>query len=275
MSVLKRPGVDIVYDLQGNRAGDPIIFIQGIGVAGTGWEPQVEALSKDYQTVTFDNRGLGKSVPCTGPISIEAMADDVAALMDHLGWESAHVVGHSMGGVIAQDLAVRHRPRVRSLTLMCTFARGKDGARPTPWVIWMSLRTRFGPRSWRRRAFLEMLFPRPHLRMANLQKASEEIGRLVGRDLADSPPILMKQLRAMKRHNIFPRLPELARLPTLIMSASHDPIAKPEYGRQIAEGIPGAVYEEWKDAAHALPIQMPVEVNARVGRFLAEVRKLF
>ncbi|MBX3023221.1 MAG: alpha/beta fold hydrolase [Bdellovibrionales bacterium] len=272
MPVLKRPDVSIHYELKGDQ-GDPIIFIQGIGVAGSGWEPQVEEFSRDHQTVTFDNRGLGKSTPYQGAISIERMADDVAALMDELKWESAHIVGHSMGGVIAQDLAIRHRKRVRSLTLMCTFARGKDGARPTPWVIWMSLRTRLGPRSWRRRAFLEMLFPPAHLRMANLEKASQEIGRLVGRDLADSPPILMKQLKALGRHDISPRLPELARLPTLVLSGKFDPIAKSQYGRMIADGIPGAVFEEYENAAHALPIQLPVEVNRRLREFLSAIPK--
>lgn len=271
MPVLKRPGVSLHYELEGSQ-GEPVLFIQGIGVAGSGWQPQIHALSKEFRCLSYDNRGLGKSVMESGSISIEAMTEDAVALMECVGWKSAHVVGHSMGGVIAQDLATRFRPRVKSLSLLCTFARGKDGARPTPWVIWMSMRTRFGSKAMRRKAFLEMLFPKPHLRNADLEKASEEIGRLIGRDLAESPPILMKQLKALGRHDISPRLPELAKLPTLVLSARHDPIAKPKYGQMIADAVPGSVFEVFEDAAHALPIQLPDAVNARLRQFISSVR---
>jgi pimeloyl-ACP methyl ester carboxylesterase len=150
MSVCKRDGVSIYYELSGQ--GEPVLLIQGIGVAGSGWKLQTDDLSRHYQTLIFDNRGLGQSTPCTSAISIEAMAGDVAALMDQVGWTSAHIVGHSMGGVIAQEFALKYPKRARSLSLLCTFARGRDGARLTPWVLWVSLRTRLGPRAWRRRA---------------------------------------------------------------------------------------------------------------------------
>src|SRR5688572_32125436 len=94
MPLVKRADVDVYCELTGS--GPPVLFIQGVGVAGGGWRPQVSDLAKDFQTLVFDNRGLGKSVPCRGPITIEAMADDARALMDSSGWGSAHVVGHSM-----------------------------------------------------------------------------------------------------------------------------------------------------------------------------------
>ncbi|HEY6170092.1 MAG TPA: alpha/beta fold hydrolase, partial [Verrucomicrobiae bacterium] len=142
MSLLKQSDVELHYELAGS--GPPVLMIQGVGVTGEGWRPQVNGLAGEFQTLIFDNRGIGRSIPCRGPVSIETMATDAQALMDAAGWESAHVVGHSMGGVIAQQLALDAPKRVRSLSLLCTFARGKDGARLTPWVLWMTLRTRIG-----------------------------------------------------------------------------------------------------------------------------------
>jgi len=87
---LKRNDVALSYELSGD--GPPVLLIQGVGVVGECWRPQVNAL-ENFQTLIFDNRGIGNSQPCTGPISLETMASDARALMDAAGWESAHVVG--------------------------------------------------------------------------------------------------------------------------------------------------------------------------------------
>ncbi len=268
MAMLKRPDVELHYELAGS--GPPVLLIQGVGASGEAWRPQVRGLAEDYQTLIFDNRGLGRSIPCRGPISIEAMAADARSLMDAVGWESAHVVGHSMGGVIAQQLALDAPKRVRSLSLLCTFSRGKDGARLNPWVLWMTLRTRFGSRPSRRRAFLEMLFPPSELAGANLDELAVRVAGLVGRDLADSPPILMKQVQALARHDTSGRLRELTGIPTLVVSAALDPIARPGYGRQIAELLPGAHYEEIAGAAHGVTIQLPEKINERLRTFFRQ-----
>lgn len=265
MALLKQSAGDLYYELAGS--GSPVLFIQGVGATGEAWRPQVNGFASDFRTLLFDNRGLGRSVPCRAPISIEGMAADARALMDAAGWESAHIVGHSMGGVIAQQLALDAPQRARSLSLLCTFARGKDGARLTPWVLWMTLRTRLGSRPMRRRAFLEMLFPKMELANANRDELAARIATLIGRDLADSPAILMKQVQALARHDVSGRLHELALIPTLVMSAAHDPIAPPRYGRQIAELIPGATYEEIAGAAHGVTIQMSERINERLRSF--------
>ncbi|MEA3209506.1 MAG: 3-oxoadipate enol-lactonase [Chthoniobacter sp.] len=265
MALLSRTDAELYYELSGD--GRPVLFIQGIGVAGEGWRPQVSALSARWQTLLFDNRGLGRSVPCRGPITVEAMAGDARALLDAAGWASAHVVGHSMGGVIAQQLALDAPDRVRSLALLCTFARGADGARLTPSILWMSLRTRVGSRRMRRRAFLEMIWSKADLRVADQDALAAQVAALVGRDLADSPPILLRQLKALGRHNVFNRLGTLANLPTLVLSAEHDPIARPESGRALAAAIPGAHFEPLPAASHGVPIQHAAEINTRLERF--------
>jgi len=266
MANLKRPAVGLYYEVTGQ--GAPVLLIQGVGVVGEGWRPQVDALEQRFQTLIFDNRGIGKSVPCAKPISIEAMAEDARALMDAAGWESAHVVGHSMGGVIAQQLALDCRQRVRSLSLLCTFARGKDAARLTPWVLWMTLRTRVGTRRMRRRAFLEMICPPVALQTADTDALAARFATLIGRDLADQPPILMKQLMSMGRHDTFSRLGELRDIPTLVVSAEHDRIALPRYGQILANAIPGARFELMRDASHGVPIHTADRINEQLLLFL-------
>ena len=91
---------------------------------GGAWAPQIEALSGRFQCLSFDNRGLGQSQPLGARLTVEQMAEDALALMDAQGWASAHLIGHSMGGLIALQGALSARARVLSLSLLCTFARG-------------------------------------------------------------------------------------------------------------------------------------------------------
>ncbi len=269
MALLNRDDTTLFFESAGH--GEPILFIQGVGVSGRGWLPQVRDLSTGFATLVFDNRGLGRSVPCRGPIEISAMADDAQALLDAAGWTSAHIVGHSMGGIIAQHLALTVPERVRSLSLLCTFARGREAARLTPWVLWMTLRTRLGSRSARRRAFLEMLYPTEYLQRSDQETLAAEVGDLIGRDLADSPPILLQQVRALGRHDLSQRLGELAAIPTLVVSASQDPIARPSYGRDLASRVPGAVFELIPEVSHGLPLHRPDLINDRLKQFLQQV----
>jgi 3-oxoadipate enol-lactonase len=272
MPTLQRPDVLLSYEVTGR--GTPVLFIQGIGVAGSGWSTQTEGLKDAFTCLSFDNRGLGASMPCSGPITVEAMAEDALALMDQLQWTSAHVVGHSMGGPIAVQLALNHPERVRSLSLMCTFARGSDGAKLTPWVLWMTLRTRLGTKRMRRRAFLEMLYPPEYLATLdqNAQDAlASKIAPIIGRDLAVQPPVLMRQLQALAKHDVYTRLGELGRIPTWVISGAHDKIARPDSGERLAAAIPGASFECVEDASHGLPIHLVDRVNGKLREFLQKV----
>jgi pimeloyl-ACP methyl ester carboxylesterase len=272
MALLKRPDGEIYYELSGH--GPPVLLIQGVGVTGEGWRPEIRMLERSFQTLTFDNRGIGRSISCNGSVTIEAMAEDVRALMDTVGWESAHVVGHSMGGVIAQQLALDDPKRVRSLSLLCTFARGKDAARVTPWVLWMTLRTRLGTRRMRRNAFLQLLFPPDYLRAADRDKLAADVAEIIGRDLAYSPPVLIKQVQALSRHDASSRLGQLAGIPTLVVSARHDPIALPKYGRQLAQLIPGANFEEMPSSSHGVIIQEADNISRRIEKFFCTAESL-
>src|SRR3954468_19024129 len=106
-------------------SGEPLLMIQGMSGTHVSWgEPFLAPLRESFDVIVFDNRGIGLSAPIDGPFTIVEMAEDAAALMDELGIESAHVVGISMGGMIAQELALAHADRLRSLTLGCTYCGG-------------------------------------------------------------------------------------------------------------------------------------------------------
>jgi pimeloyl-ACP methyl ester carboxylesterase len=256
-------GCRIVYEVRGQ--GSPVVLIQGVGVHGGGWRPQVDALSERYTCLSYDNRGMGQSQPAGAPIeqvTVEQMAEDVEALMQAEGWDTAHIVGHSLGGLTALHLALTAPQRVRSLSLLCTFAGGRDAAPPTPRMIWLGARSRIGTRRMRRRAFLQIVMPPEALAESDPEKLAEQLAPLFGHDIADQPPIVSAQLAAMRAYNATPRLGELAGMPTLVVSAFHDPIAPPRAGRTLAGGIPGARYVEIPDASHGVPIQSPDQINA-------------
>jgi pimeloyl-ACP methyl ester carboxylesterase len=247
-------------------------MIQGVGAYGTAPNPQVEILEKHYACLTFDNRGTGASQPAGMRLSVEQMAADALALMDHAGWASAHIVGHSLGGLIAMQLALMAKFRVRSLALLCTFARGSDGTRMTPALLWIGLRMRFAPRGLRRRAFMEMVLPPGQTRVYPNDLA-ERLSRVFGHDIADLPPIVNRQLAAMRRHDVTPRLSELSGIPTLVISAEKDLIARPSSGRAIAAGISGSRYIEIRGASHAFPILEAERCGALLLEHLADAER--
>jgi pimeloyl-ACP methyl ester carboxylesterase len=238
-------------------------MIQGVGVFGSGWLPQLPALTPHFTCLTWDHRGIGPSQPIGTKITIAQLVDDSLALMDAQGWNFAHVVGHSMGGVIAQELALRSRHRVRSLTLMCTVSKGSDATGMTWPRFWIGSRTWVGPRAARRRAFLQMVLPPGELPRdpAETGKLAESLGKYFGHDLADHPPNAMKQLGALGAHDCTPKLGELSGVPTLVISAEHDIIAPARCGAAMAKAIPGARFAEIRGAAHGAPMMRADEVN--------------
>ena len=236
-------------------------MIQGVGVHGEGWRPQVDGLVERHRCLWFDNRGIGLSQPVGAPIRIELLARDALALLDHEGWDSAHIVGHSMGGLVALELAARAGERVRSLALLCSFARWLDAVRASPRLAWIGLRSRLGTRRMRRHAFLEFVLPPKLRRDADLEQLAAELEPIFGHDLADAPNVTLQQGSAMTRYDGRSRLAQLGKFPTLVMSAEFDPIACPKMGRALASGIPGAQYVEIPEAAHGVTVQCADRVN--------------
>jgi pimeloyl-ACP methyl ester carboxylesterase len=272
MPLLRTADAEISYAKAGS--GPPVLLIQGVGVVGEGWRPQIDPLADSFHLVWFDNRGIGGSTLDGGALTIETMAADALAVMAAEGFDRFHVAGHSMGGVIAQELALREPERVMSLSLLCTFERGKDAVRLTTGMVWSGIRSRVGTRAMRRDAFLELVVPASFLSGRDRVALAEEYAALFGHDLADQPSISMRQLKALARYDATDRLAGLSGIPTLVVSASEDRIAWPASGRALAAAIPGARHVEIEGAGHAVPITHADEVNGLLSRHLDGARSL-
>ena len=180
-------------------------MIQGVGVyGGTGWNPLIDLLEKEYTCLSFDNRGMGESQPAADHLTVDQMAADAIALMDHVGWSSAHIVGHSLGGLIALQMAVREKSRVRSLSILNSFPTGTHATRLTLQMIWIGLRIKLGTRRMRRRAFMELVLPPGH--PGDREAIAEHMSRVFGHDIADSPPVVDDLLKDMSGHDVKPKL---------------------------------------------------------------------
>lgn len=263
-------GCRFAYDICGD--GPPILFIQGTGLHGAGWMPQVDGLASDHRCLWFDNRGMGRSQPIGAAVSVAQMAEDALAVMDAAGWESAHIVGHSLGGPIALELALSARKRVRSLSLLCTFANGRKALPLTPYALWVATRTSIGTRRQRRHAFLALVMSPQALARADKaarDKLAADLESLFGHDLATQPPVVSQQLKAMRAYDATTRLHQLAGISTLVVNAAHDLIAPPKLGRALAAGIPGARYVEIPAAAHGVVIERADEINELLREHVA------
>jgi aminoacrylate hydrolase len=146
------------------------------------------------------------------------MAHDALAIVDAENIDRVHAVGHSMGGLIAQHLALTHRERVKSLALLCTFADGTRATRLSGRMLILALRSRIGTRAMRRAGMVRMVMPRAYVRAHDCAALARDLGDLFGRDLADQPPIISEQLRALSGYTALSRLNELSGIPTLVVS---------------------------------------------------------
>lgn len=259
---LEHAGCRIAYRVRGS--GPPVVWIQGVGLHGDGWTLQTEALQSRYRCASFDNRGMGDSQPPGERVTVEGMAGDVLALMDHLDMASAHLVGHSLGGLVAMHVALEARMRVRSLALLCTVARGFDASRPTWAIVRLGMAAAFGSLRARRHAFLRLIYPPDFLAAHDLDELATHLEPFFGHDLGVQPSFVNHQLRALRAYSAQSRLNELSGIPTLVVSAGHDPVAAPRFGRALAAGIPDARFVEVPDAAHGVMIQCAERINAEL-----------
>jgi pimeloyl-ACP methyl ester carboxylesterase len=259
MPTLELPEVCLSYDDVG--AGPPVLFLQGVGVGRQGWAPQIRALASSYRCIAPDHRGIGGSEGSLDALSVDQMARDALSLVGALGLDRVHVVGHSLGGVVAQRFALLARERTQSLSLLCTFCGGRDLGRPSARLMWLGMLTRLGTKNSRRNAFARLVMPADDIASRGIEVVTAELEAVFGRSLAAPPAIADRQLSALRAHDERGRLSELAGLPTFVASGAHDPIARASCGRELSQLIPGARYREWADASHALPIQFPDELN--------------
>ncbi len=247
--------------------GPAVLFIQGCGVQGHAWLPQIDALAENYTCIWFDNRGMGLSQPVGTTLTVDRMAQDAKSILQASGHDKAHVVGHSLGGLIAQRLALNNPASVMSLALLCTFSGGKYTAPLTMRMIWLGLRTVMGTQHMRRMGFLRLVTAPGSIEEPNA--LADRLGKLFGHDLAEQPTIVKAQLAAMRAEDVTSRLGDLVKQSVLVVSATHDPIAPPSCAKILCNAMPHARYVEVADASHALPITHADQINLLLKQHLS------
>lgn len=262
----RTPGTPrLAYELVGTE-GPPVLLVMGLGMRGRVWRPQVDALRADHRVATFDHRGVGESDPAPGSFTLAELAGDALRVLDALGWSSAHVVGVSMGGMVAQELALAAPERVRSLALIATHAGGAGAWRIPLGGLARFLAVSLGRDDERFGALAALLYPRDFLRSfdreALLARMREHLG---GRAPARTRQL---QMRAVMRHDTRARLAGLA-VPTLVVSCGRDLLVRPARQRELAARIPGARHVHLDEAGHGVIFQCAPVLAGHLRRHVA------
>jgi 3-oxoadipate enol-lactonase len=245
--------------------GEPLLLIQGLSGNHMHWgDDFLGALEPDFETVAYDHRGVGHSSPTGDPFTIADLADDAAALLDELAIERAHVLGVSMGGMVAQQLALRHSERVRTLALGCTYAGGRDSALTDPAVI-QRLSGLFlsGRVEEALRAGFEYNVSPDFAR----DPANFELVRQIAAQLPTRVDVMLLQLQAVAAHDTSERLHEIA-APTLVVHGTEDQMLPVSNAHAIAARIPAARLEIFEGVGHVFWWERP-QRSAELLRALA------
>jgi 3-oxoadipate enol-lactonase len=242
MPVVSAGEVELDYERGGE--GPPLLLIMGMSGTLLHWgEPFLEALRGDFDVITYDHRGVGRSSRVEGPFTIAQLAQDAAGLLRTLELDSAHVMGISMGGMVAQELALAHPSGVRSLTLGCTYCGGEGSilpAQPEMAEAMMSRdRERIGRVMWE-------INVSP--RMAEDDEAYATFQEIAGRRSV-ALEVIMEQWSAISAHDTSRRLSGLE-MPTLIVHGTVDRLLPVQNGRLISEHMPQARLEILEDIGH-------------------------
>jgi 3-oxoadipate enol-lactonase len=254
---------DIYYEVHGE--GEPLLCVMGLACDATAWALQVPAWSARQRTVIFDNRDVGRSSYATQDYTIADMAADALALADELELERFHLLGLSMGGTIAQELALTAPERIQTLTLAVTFGGGGK---------WARARERLWLKDVAHRSPEDMI---DELLLLCLSEASFENDEMTGflRQMMlanpnpQRPEGFARQLGASTRHELRARLGAL-RMPVHVIGAEQDVLVPVWKSRELAQLIPGAKLTVIPGAAHGVNLERAEDFNRLVLDFLAE-----
>ena len=258
-------GTKIAYSTWGRRDGTPVVMIQGLGVDGRGWALQRGAFGRKHRCIAIDNRGTGRSEAPRGPYNLARMAADTVQVMDDAGIERAHIVGASMGGVIAQILAVLSPTRTRSLTLACTACRHHDWRREL-FAEWANVVSEKGMAGLVDDGMRWLIGPRVQRRWGVFVNV---LARVL---IQTKPEAFIAQVDALLDASDELRF-ELANIsvPTLVITGSQDTLTPLGDAEELAELIPTSRLYVLRGAAHGLMAETPNAFNDSVLRFLDEV----
>jgi len=259
-------GINISYKVQGR--GEPLILIMGLGGECGDWVLQLRAFKKYYCVITFDNRGVGKSDKPSESYTVKTMADDTVGLMDYLGIDKAHILGVSMGGMIAQEVAINHPERVRKLILVSTNAgRDEKGGHSPGLLRAMGLKEDFSDE--------DIVSADMGKVMTSLNAHAFSGGAI---KLMAVPFCWMRgklfgieglrgQFEAAMTHSTLGRL-HLIKAPTLVMAGTEDRIVSPGSADIIASRIPNARLVKIEGGSHTIVAEKRGRFNREVLDFL-------
>jgi 3-oxoadipate enol-lactonase len=251
MPTTRNDDVELHWETTGS--GPPALLIMGLGMTSLGWWRTVPVLAEGLQVITFDNRGVGGSDRPEGPYSLADMTADCVAVLDAAEADCAHVYGISLGGMIAQQLALAHPERVARLVLGATTPGGdravpiddgalaffhRRGEMSAEEAVWASVPYNYSART----------------RREGGDRIAEDVERRLRIPIEQAP--YRAQLAASLSHDTGERLGHIA-APTLVVHGEEDRMVPPGNGAVLAEGIPSARLETWADAGHLYPTDEP------------------
>lgn len=258
--------IEIAYEIKGPEEGEPIVFIQGLGGPKEGWRFQADPLSEEFRVLVFDNRGVGDSDKPEHRYSIPMFAADLSGLLTAIGWDSAHIVGGSMGGMIAQEFALAFPWKVRTLILLYTTPGGRDQIPPRPEVLEHWANQAAMTREEVARAGAILGYSR-QFREAHPELMEELIEQSIME--APSPETFVRHMEAAVRHDASTRLHFLD-MPVLVAHGTDDWLLPHQNGERLAELIRGARLELFDGAGHALGVEYQEELNRLIADWVRE-----
>ena len=256
-------GLKLYYEIEGD--GAPVVLIPGFAAGGWIWFKQTAELARNFRVIIFDPRGVSASEKPQGPQTITVLADDVAHLLKTIGIESAHIVGASFGGFVAQEFALRYPSMTRKLVLCCTSFGGPNHVLPSPETLQALASTKGLNSEERMRANLLMAFTPEYVRTQ-----VDEVDHIVHLRATNEVPehIYLSQLQAAMSFNVESRLEEI-KSSTLVLSGDADIIVPVQNSRNLASKIPGATLQIINSGSHTFFIEQAGEFNRIVTEFLA------
>jgi len=262
MAITTTPdGVQLHYERHGD-SGEPLLLVMGLGSPLEFWEFQTPVFARTHRVCIYDNRGVGRSDKPAGPYDVRTLARDAVAVMDACGFDRAHVVGLSMGGMIAQELAIRHSDRVGALVLAATYAKPDDDVKSTVSTGGFDPRT-IEPKQLFKMFMSLVLSPEFIAREREWLRASRD------RTLAMiSIEGFMAQMAAVMAHDASQELHRIA-TPTLVMKPAADMLIPPKASDFLASAIQGAQLATFDNGSHGFNVEQADKFNRAVLDFVS------
>lgn len=254
------PAGPLAYVRQGS--GDPLLLVMGVAGHHRMWgQPLLDRLAERFDVVAFDHRGIGESHVAEAGFTIGDLADDAAAVLDHLGWDSAHVMGISMGGAVAQELALTHPERVRRLVLGCTWPDPEDAWAPGVGKLAEAVASG-DPVVAARLMFEANVSPGFAAGPGRFEEFTTEAAA------ATVPgPVVLMQMQAAATYDAKARLGGLS-APTLVIHGTADDVIRTSAGERLAALVPGAEIDLWEGAGHLFFWEQPDRAAERITAHL-------